>query len=317
MRASMGDIGDYVSGRIQLALLLEVSAYPKPGNVHRTRDFEDTRYEDFLASAVAVSAPLREASQRGCLISRRDIGIADVRIGSIVKSAVGRMNFWERGGNTSLGSILLLVPIAMAAGAVMYHNHITPARLRARLTSIIRHTTPLDAVEVYDAILMAKPGGMGKIERFDVTDRRSRKAIMEQKKTLLDIFKMSSEWDSIAYEWTKRYPITFELGYPYLIHQLKKWDDIRIATVHTFLKILSKVPDTLIARKVGIVKSREISSKSKLVLAAGGLLTEKGRRMIEELDCSLRTPKHELNPGTTADLTASTLAVAMLEGRSI
>jgi triphosphoribosyl-dephospho-CoA synthase len=315
--ASIGDIGDYVSGRIQLALLLEVSAYPKPGNVHRTRDFEDTRYEDFLASAVAVSAPLREASRRGCFVSAGKIGIADVRVGSIVKSAVRRMNSWQSGGNTILGSILLLVPVAVAAGAVMYHNHMTPARVRARLTSIIRHTTPLDAVEVYDAIRLAKPGGMGRIGCFDVTDRHSRRAIVEQRKTLLDIFNLSSQWDSIAYEWAKGYPITFELGYPYFIHQLKKTDDIRIATVHTFLNILSKVPDTLIARRVGTTKSREISSKSKLALAAGGLLTEKGRRMIEELDCSLRTPKHELNPGTTADLTASTLAVAMLEGRRI
>ena len=37
----------------QLACLLEVSA-PKPGNVSPDRHFHDTRYEDFLASAVAI-----------------------------------------------------------------------------------------------------------------------------------------------------------------------------------------------------------------------------------------------------------------------
>ncbi|WP_455363487.1 triphosphoribosyl-dephospho-CoA synthase, partial [[Eubacterium] cellulosolvens] len=39
---------DEIAAALQLAVLLEVSAYPKPGNVHRTRDFELTRFEHFL-----------------------------------------------------------------------------------------------------------------------------------------------------------------------------------------------------------------------------------------------------------------------------
>ena len=43
----------------QLACLLEVSA-PKPGNVSPEHHFHDTRYEDFLASAVAIGPALSE-----------------------------------------------------------------------------------------------------------------------------------------------------------------------------------------------------------------------------------------------------------------
>ena len=48
---TLGDVADHVSRCLQLAILLEVSAYPKPGNVHRTADFQETDYEHFLASA--------------------------------------------------------------------------------------------------------------------------------------------------------------------------------------------------------------------------------------------------------------------------
>ncbi|MCC7562823.1 MAG: triphosphoribosyl-dephospho-CoA synthase [Methanobrevibacter arboriphilus] len=32
----------------QISSVLEVSGYPKPGNVHRTRDFHDMVFEDFI-----------------------------------------------------------------------------------------------------------------------------------------------------------------------------------------------------------------------------------------------------------------------------
>ena len=36
----------------QIASVLEVSGHPKPGNVHRTQDFDDMVFEDFLISGV-------------------------------------------------------------------------------------------------------------------------------------------------------------------------------------------------------------------------------------------------------------------------
>ena len=47
----------------QLACLLEVSA-PKPGNVSPGRHFADLRYEDFLASALAIGEPMAGAGER-------------------------------------------------------------------------------------------------------------------------------------------------------------------------------------------------------------------------------------------------------------
>jgi triphosphoribosyl-dephospho-CoA synthetase len=68
MQEKVSNIPLHVSKCLQLALLLEVSAYPKPGNVHRNADFNDTRYEHFLASAVAVAPYFELSAKKGVLI---------------------------------------------------------------------------------------------------------------------------------------------------------------------------------------------------------------------------------------------------------
>jgi triphosphoribosyl-dephospho-CoA synthetase len=45
----------------------------------------------------------------------------------------------------------------------------------------------------------------------------------------------------------------------------------------------------------------------------GGILTGEGIRALRALDKELRA-KHDLNPGTTADLTSSSIMIAMLNG---
>ena len=45
----------------QIASALEVSGYPKPGNVHRTRDYDDMVFEDFIISGIVIGDAIREA----------------------------------------------------------------------------------------------------------------------------------------------------------------------------------------------------------------------------------------------------------------
>ena len=45
----------------QIASALEVSGYPKPGNVHRTRDYDDMEFEDFIISGIVIGDTIREA----------------------------------------------------------------------------------------------------------------------------------------------------------------------------------------------------------------------------------------------------------------
>jgi len=305
----------HVTECLQLALLLEVSAYPKPGNVHRTADFEKTSYEHFLASAVAVVPHLKHATEQGMMISSGKISPKEVEIGRIIKNAVTSVNMWQSGGNTLLGSMILLSPIAVAAGMTLARGGaFSLTKLRENMRVVVESSTSVDAVDVYDAILTAKPGGLGKAPKLDVNDPASRQRILDEDVTLLDVFKIASVYDSVASEWVNNYPITFDLGYPYFTQQLEKTRDINTATVHTFLKILSEVPDTLIARKASLSRVREVSAEAKRVLEMGGLTTTSGRRLLWSFDKKLRDPKHELNPGTTADIMAAVLAISILSG---
>ncbi|WP_455370028.1 triphosphoribosyl-dephospho-CoA synthase, partial [[Eubacterium] cellulosolvens] len=146
------NIEEYVSGCSQLALLLELSAYPKPGNVHRTADFEDTKYEHFLASSIAVGQAMREATKQGTLVASGDIDYKQISIGRIIYEAASSMMQWQHGGNTILGAILLLAPISAAAGFILSQPSQNLTALRSSLVKITHSTTPEDALYVYDAI---------------------------------------------------------------------------------------------------------------------------------------------------------------------
>ena len=307
-------ISCYVSECLQLALLLEVSAYPKPGNVHRNADFNDTRYEHFLASAVAVAPYFRLAAERGVKLSDGMLSEAQIGLGELIKSSAESMQRWQRGGNTLLGAVILLMPIAVAAGSVLAEGSFSLPRLREKIKGIVVSSTAEDAVNLYEAINIAQPGGLGEAPDLDVNDPESKRRIVEERISLYEVFRIASAYDSICSEWVNNYPITFDIGYPYFRRQIEKTSDINLATVNTFLKILAEVPDTLIARKAGKKKALEVSLEAKRILELGGLETEIGRREIIKFDNMLRHAKNSLNPGTTADIVSAVLALSILEG---
>ena len=304
----------HISNCLELAMLLEVIV-PKPGNVTPTASFEGTRIEHFLASAVAVESSFEKAARRGTAISENKLSISQVGIGGIIKDCAEDINAWQKGGNTLLGTVMLFVPLAVAAG-------MTPAgkkfvfdfyRLRENLRLAVESTTAEDAVNLYEAIDVAKPSGLGGAPDLDVTNPLSKTRLLEDDVSLFDVFKIAEDYDDICSEWVRNYPITFDLAYPYLTAQLER-GDLNTAVVHTFLRILSVHPDTFIARKAGVEKAREVSSDAKITLELGGLETTEGRETILKLDGKLRAFGNQLNPGTTADLTAAALALCTLSG---
>ena len=305
---------DKIASCLQLAMLLEASAYPKPGNVHRTKDFPETRFEHFLASAVVLGPTYRWAAHRGVMISRGTIDSRNAGLGKAIKMGVRSMMSWQRGGNTSLGTILLLTPLATATGLTMTGHKLDTRCMRANLKRILRSATHVDSFDVYRAISAASPGGVGSISKLDVMSPESLTRIERQRIRLLKIFEMSAKRDSVASEWVSGYRITFEIGYPYFAGCIEASLDLNDAIVNTFLRILSKVPDTLIARKVGMEKARSVSLRARKCLLAGGVTTDKGLRLVNRLDRDLRTLNHELNPGTTADILSAVLAIALLKG---
>jgi triphosphoribosyl-dephospho-CoA synthase len=303
---------EHISQCLELAILLEVSAN-KPGNVNFTAGFEGTRVEHFLASAVAARATFKEAASRGAAVSEGKLRLDQVGVGQLIRDCTLDISAWQRGGNTLLGTVMLFVPIAVAAGMTPIKDNLDFGQLRRNMKLAVEATTAEDAVHVYEAIDIAKPSGLNEAPDLDVNAADSAERLRRENVTLLKVFQIAAGYDDICSEWVRNYPITFDLAYPYLTAQLKR-GDLNRAVVHTFLKILSEHPDTFIARKAGLEKAREISADAKRVLDLGGVETAEGRQGLAEFDRRLRGSRNRLNPGTTADLTAAALALCTIGG---
>ena len=58
----------------------------------------------------------------------------------------------------------------------------------------------------------------------------------------------------------------------------------------------------------------DVSRQARATLASGGVRSRAGREAVERMDHGLRDARHFGNPGTTADLTAAAIFVALLDG---
>jgi len=317
----------------QLASILEVSGWPKPGNVHRTKDHSDARYEHFLVGSVVLGSSIEDAARKGALVGKSRLDIQKIGIGRLVKKAVSYIASSHSGGNTHLGTCLLFVPLAAAAARTYVETGvISPSPLQDSVREVMRSTTPRDAVAVYEAILTAgshRELGTVRDERSpDLFDKGAARRILDKGISLFDVMNDSSSYDTIARELVTGMKISFEIGYRELMETFNRTRDINTATVHTFLRILSNVPDTFIARKVGLEKVQDvkkaveigimetlwISETAEKVLDLGGMVTKEGKASVWEFDKKLQCLGKRYNPGTTADLTATSLFIALLCG---
>src|SRR5512142_45107 len=92
----------YIARCAVLAMALEVSGTPKPGNIDRDHDYADTKYEDFIAAAIGVFPVLEKACHRS-------------GIGELILEASEECVSWQPGGNTHFGAYILLFPLIKAA----------------------------------------------------------------------------------------------------------------------------------------------------------------------------------------------------------
>jgi triphosphoribosyl-dephospho-CoA synthase len=77
---------------------------------------------------------------------------------------------------------------------------------------------------------------------------------------------------------------------------------------------MSRHPDSLIARKCGSTVAKESASRAAQVLDTGQPGDESYLDALSDLDFWLRSDHHRKNPGTTADLIAAGLFVALRDG---
>lgn len=220
--------------RAQLAMMLEVTAYPKPGNVDRCHDYPETRLEHFLASTIFARQALEEAAE------------GKGRIGEIIGHAVRDTGF-HKGGNTHFGAYILLVPL-------LYGRDI-PGAIAA-----VSRTDTSDAVAFYKAFALTAVK-IYRSDELDVNDPRTLTLIREREMTLLDIMQHSAANDMVAREWVNGFSLVRRGA-----DLLRQLGPGRQSIVDAYLTLLATEPDTFIIKKHGPDVARETMMRAREVL---------------------------------------------------
>jgi triphosphoribosyl-dephospho-CoA synthase len=265
-----------------LACLLEVTA-PKPGNVHRGADFEDVTFAHFATSAVLLGPPLERAAEGS-------------PVGQAVFQAVDEIAQHVT-SNTYLGTLLLLAPLAAAAGR---------GEIREQIAGVLAELTAEDAERVYAAIRRARPGGLGKVDEHDVHGASPG--------SLIEAMAAAAERDLVARQYVNDFATVLDEAVPALLAELASGRILIDAIVRLHLRLMAEHPDSLIARKCGLPVAEQASAWAKAVLSASDDAAVY-HGALADFDFWLRSDGNRRNPGTTADLVAAALFVALVEGR--
>jgi triphosphoribosyl-dephospho-CoA synthase len=258
---------------------LDVTAL-KPGNVRRGYPAHGMSAEDFLASARACAPDLCEL---------------EASIGQRVLSAI-RSTRRVVHCNTNLGIVLLAAPLCRAARF--------EGELREQLSAQLAGLDRDDAVQVYEAIRLARPGGLGTVDQHDVGRQPA--------VGLREAMAAAAARDSVARQYARDFGDVFDLGLAQWRWALARFGDESTAATAVFLAFLSRWPDSLIARKYGAATAQAVSDRAirlhshlRSYVHAADIEPE-----LLRWDAELRAGG--LNPGTSADLTVATVLAAKL-----
>ncbi len=269
-------------GRIaSLACLLEVMA-SKPGNVHRGADFEDLSLNDFVVSAEILGQTIdsRKSDSVGKLI-RETVQSTRTIVGT----------------NTNLGIALLVCPLVMVAAG----DDLIPSAVQRQL----KRLTSDDARQVYEAIRIAQPGGLGTSPQMDVADTPP--------EDLLMAMQHASERDLVAQQYTNNFEQIFQEVVPLLVAGQTQFGNLGDGIIYAHVSLLARYGDSLIERKCGLATSetaRTLARKALQQLLEGP--REAWYEALADLDFWMRSDGHRRNPGTTADLITAGIFVGLV-----
>ena len=300
---------------VTLSSLLELSGWPKPGNVHRTKNFENTRFEHFLAGITAIQPNFSEFCEKiYTTIDNNKQSFSNIELGVFFKESVIEMMKWQTGGNVILGHILILAPLSSAASICIKLKKRRLIDFELILNKIIEDTTVNDTLHLYEAIKLSNPGGLGNIDKYDVNDPNAYKEIIRDEINLKEIFIKSQDYDLISREYATGFKIVLKEGLPYFLDSFKENRNINKTIVNTYMKLLASHLDTLIIRKAGKPEALKVSEMASKIISQGGISTKKGLKLTLKFDKNLQKQNGKLNPGTTADLLAGVIFCALLFG---
>ena len=259
----------------------------KPGNVHVHSAGHGMEIAHFERAAAAAAPFIADAARS---VGARILGAVGA---SVAATAL----------NTNLGIVLLTAPLAAAADV-----HDGPPQLRSRLAKILDGLDRADADQAFQAIVIANPAGLGKVDAGDVAG--------PPKMTLREAMALAADRDRIAQAYITVFDDIFTMALPSLQAARGSAESESLAITALHMKFLASFPDSHIARKYGR-ESAEAVQREAQALAGYWNPAPNGPKAWQKLmdfDASLKASS--LNPGTTADFVVATIFADLLNRQS-
>lgn len=260
----------------RLACLDELRA-PKAGNVHDFSNGHGMTVSDFEISAE---------------VTKNWIARPGARVGERVRGAIAATRK-AVDCNTNLGIVLMSSPIACAAEGEGVDD------LRPAVGRVLETLDVDDATDVFQAIVLAEPAGLGDAPENDV---RAPATV-----TLLEAMRTAEHRDRIAWNYTHGFADVFDIGLPTFRRAFERWNDWQWATAAVHFAVMGAFPDTHIFREHGIGAAGPAQEAAALISSKLADASDPKLLMPEILDLDQRLKAAGHNPGTSADLTVATV----------
>lgn len=252
----------------------------KPGNVHVFADGHRMSARQFLTSAEVSSVPLTDPS---------------LPVGQRILEAV-RATRRAVDTNTNLGIILLCAPLIRAAEM--------GDKLRENLGTVLDGLDMEDTACVFEAIVLASPGGLGSADTQDVREKPTA--------GLLEAMQEAAGRDRIARQYVTRYDDVFNAGLPALEAALARRESGMWPTVLAYMAFFAGFPDSHALRIHGVETAGLVQQEAAAVRTSLETADDEPARIALLMDFDRSLKARGINPGTSADLTVATLLVHSL-----
>lgn len=257
-------------------------AVRKPGNVSLFSPGHRMDAAMFLASAEAAADSL---VRRGAPVGERILGA--------VKATQAAVQC-----NTNLGIVLLAAPVLHAAERLGPRP--SPAEIQAGIGQTLAALDIADARAAFEAIALARPGGLGAAAEQDVASAPS--------VGLREAMALAADRDQIAAQYANGYPAIFEL----LLPAFRRGAVAPARGMQqAFVEAFAAMPDSHIVRKLGQAVAQCVMDEAapwRALSRAGAALDADARFAAWDDDLKRRG----INPGTSADLCVATALVDAL-----
>ncbi|AOL16101.1 triphosphoribosyl-dephospho-CoA synthase [Sulfolobus sp. A20] len=252
----------------------------KPGNANRFQDIKNVKFLDIIKSSILSENYYRELCIRKKEGKRSEIYDTLPRIIDDAR----KLGFEYQ----IFGTYLLLAPIAYIALSVS-----NVKELREQLMIMIKELGENESKYFLQVLTKLNLTYLGKMIEIDYRKINNIK--------FYKLLEISKDYDIVAYNMFNGYSITYQ-AYNIIKENLCGLEkDIQRA----FIKLLSYYPDTLIFKKYGALIALKVSKYARTISECP---TDDELKRFNQFLTS-----NNLNPGATADLIASALAIYYLD----